>query len=429
MEEQKDNLKDFFHQHLHNFEVQPPEAVWEKIAVATQRKKRTLYIWRAAAAVALLFALAVPVSMLFFSQQPPQSAIGLDLTPSDNSLQPTNDTKTLTTNQASENNLMKPASTETALIQAKSSNPTAVARAKKTFDANQMAFVSSENVEMIASVEQPLSSGDGLPVENEMAQPTNFDNVRQAEMLLAEKILKQIPDFVLDEQREKELIQKSKMNVALAYGSVPGGTVTANELLYRNNNVKYRNDAFQNDIAYETTFYEEVERTDIRPPLTLGLKFSYRLSKRISLETGITYTTLSVLTKTVEIEANYSEYLRSLHYIGLPLGMRFDVWQSKSFKGYLQQSVIVEKGITAVNKSMRFENKALTESSQNSMPIPGFQLSTLSSLGGDVNIYQRLSIYGEAGVQVFYLNSTQPFNMRSAKMLWPVFQTGIRLNF
>ncbi len=429
MEKQKDDLRDIFHQHLHNFEVQPPGAVWEKIALATQRKKRTLYIWRAAAAAALLFAVAVPVSMLFFSQQPQPSAIGLVVTPDENTVQTQDKTTEPFTNQTFETNLAKPPSTETTAKQKQSIPSTVLPRTKEAGIYSQMASITNQQVEMTDSVEALPTTVDDLTAGNDLAQHTSSDDTRMAEIMLAEKILKQIPDFVLDDQREKELLQKNKMNVALAYGSVPGGTVTANELLYENNNVKYRNDAFQNDIAYETTFYEEVERTDIRPPLTLGLKFSYRVGKRISLETGIIYTTLSVLTKTLEIEENYSEYLRSLHYIGLPMGIRFDVWQSKNFRGYLQQSVIVEKGIAAVNKSMKFENNSLSESFHNSMRIPGFQLSTHSSLGADVNIYQRLSIYGEAGVQVFYLNSTQPFNMRSAKMLWPVFQTGIRLTF
>lgn len=427
MEKQKDELRDVFYNQLHNLEVQPPDAVWEKVLLATQPKKRTFYLWRVAAAIALLLAVTVPVTMIFFQKPDVQAVVNV---PDRNTDQPKAIESEIASSQVAETQINLLGSPEIAKTTKQSVAPIRSLPTLESPSNDQMASLTDQTEDKSSTfIEDIISPEETILAQNESVQTTALDETRRAEILLAEKLLKQVPDFVLDDQLKKELIQKSKMNVALAYGSVPGGSVTANELLYGNNSVKYRNDAFQNDMAYETSFYEEIERTDIHPPLTLGLKFSYRLGKRISIETGITYTSLSVLTRTIMIEDNYSEYLRSIHYIGLPLGMRWDALQFKHFKAYLQQSAMVEKGVAAVNKSMRFETGSLHESNRNTSRIPGFQLSTLSSVGGDVNIYQRFSIYGEAGVQVFYLNSTQPFNMRSAKMMWPVFQTGIRLNF
>lgn len=427
MEMKKDELKDLFRSNLHQLQVAPPEHVWDNIATAIRRKRRTLYLWYSAAAVALLLLSLLPLTFIF--QDPAklpaivaESARSIETTVVDNDL------KAKTKAQIVDVSISKSEIYN---------SPVNVSDYNSISNVNQLSandgpvttdiveFINQNNDQIPGSIIENLAETSGLTTDDKQLA----EQERLARIRLAQQLIKRPNDFVLEDEMRTDAWKQEKINIALAYGSVPGGTVTANELLYENTNVRYRNDVFQSDMAYETSFYEEIERTDIRPPLTLGLKFSYKVSKRFSLETGLTYTTLSVLTKTVLMEDIHSEYLRTLYYVGLPLGARWDFLQSKRFVGYLQQSVMVEKGVRAVNKSMRFEKGILFESDQNGMRIPGFQLSTLSSIGCDVSIYQNVSLYGEAGLQIFYLNSTQPFNLRSAKMTWPVFQTGIRLNF
>ncbi|KAF0129860.1 MAG: Uncharacterized protein FD155_2104 [Bacteroidetes bacterium] len=427
MEMKKDELKDLFRSNLYQLQVAPPEHVWENIASAIQRKKRTRYLWYSAAAVALLLLSLLPLTFIFqnTTKLPPivaESARSIETTVVDNNLN-TKAKAQIVDVSKSKSKIFK--STLKVSGYSSISNVNQLADNDGPVSTDIVEFINQNNEQIPGSTIEILAETSDLTADdNQLAEQERLARIR-----LAQQLIKRPNDFVLEDEMRTDAWKQEKVNIALAYGSVPGGTVTANELLYENTNVRYRNDVFQSDMAYETSFYEEIERTDIRPPLTLGLKFSYKISKRFSLETGLTYTALSVLTKTVLMEDIHSEYLRTLYYIGLPLGGRWDFLQSKRFVGYLQQSVMVEKGVRAVNKSMRFEKGILFESDQNGMRIPGFQLSTLSSLGCDMSIYQNVSIYGEAGLQIFYLNSTQPFNLRSAKMTWPVFQTGIRMNF
>jgi arsenate reductase-like glutaredoxin family protein len=427
MDNKKDELRDLFRSNLQQMQVVPPDHVWDNIASAMRRKKRTLYFWYSAAAVALLLLSIIPGSYLFqhVSEQP---SVAIE---SPRLMNSSSDVINKTTKLEKQIEVLSDLKSNTYSLNVQS-NKSNIKRLESQISLDNEEVVNdfqeliNQNEDQITSAyAEDLTETSNLASDNQRLS----EQERMARIRLAQQMIKRPNDFVLEDEKRTDAYKQEKMNIALAYGSVPGGTVTANELLYENTNVKYRNDAFQSDMAYETSFYEEIERTDIRPPLTFGLKFNYKISKRFSLETGITYTSLSVLTKTVLMEDIHSEYLRTLYYLGLPLGVRWDILQTKRIVGYLQQSVMVEKGIRAVNRSMRFEKGVLFESDQNGMRIPGFQLSTLSSLGCDVNLYQNFSVYGEAGLQIFYLNSTQPFNLRSAKMTWPVFQTGVRMNF
>lgn len=424
MNKQRDDIKDLFYDKLHGLEQSPPPEVWEKIADYRSTRKRRIGFWYSAAAIALLLLTTVPFWQLNNENKKslPEASnapeLNLSLHSKVTSLQSIK-------RKNAENDVVSVKKERDLLAQVRQRN---VIQAQTSTDSPD----EKASFDVFPAAEANLISDESAQEqldETVIASLVSRDENTGDKYRLAQWLLNSEFDGELEDQRRNDKKQKERAQLSLAYGSVPGGTVTANELLYENNNVSYRTDAFQSDIAYETTFYEEVERTDIYPPLTLGLKFSYRVGRRLSLETGISYTALSVLTKTVVMDDIHSEYVRTLHYIGLPAGLRWDAFKDRWFTGYVQQSVMIEKGVRAINKSLRYDKGQLFESDQSGMRVPGVQLSTLSSLGADVSVYRHVSLYGEGGLQIFYLNGTQPFNLRSAKMMWPVFHTGIRVKF
>jgi hypothetical protein len=116
-----------------------------------------------------------------------------------------------------------------------------------------------------------------------------------------------------------------------------------------------------------------------------------------------------------------------LYYLGVPLGIRFAITERKRFGLFATQSVIIEKGITSSSYTDTYTQGVLSGSENNEAGIRGIQLSSLTGLGADVKIAGNLSAYGQAGIQVFMLNSTQPYNIRSARVAWPSFQVGLRM--
>ena len=101
--------------------------------------------------------------------------------------------------------------------------------------------------------------------------------------------------------------------------------------------------------------------------------------------------------------------------------------ERKRFGIFATQSVIIEKGIKSSNYTYTFTQGELSGSENNEAGIRGIQLSSLTGLGADVKIAGKMSAYGQAGIQVFMLNNTQPYNIRSARVAWPSFQVGLRM--
>lgn len=421
-EGESDNVLILFREKFADFRKNPPKTVWYKIEQHSIRQNRRRLLYFTTAAAAILMLALLPLRMMIFN---PATDFPSKLGGTSQAVPPVKEVMSSAQKAKEQTEAGKQSKTKTlaktSVSQGSKGNAGSqlLSPEENQQGLEQMAVFEEEANEAIISAETKF-----LPEE----KPATADD-RLSRSLLAARILNQKADFELDDHRKKEKTARERYNVSLAYGSVPGGSVSATELMYENTNVRYRNDAFQSEMAYETSFYEEIESTDVNPPLTLGLKLSYQVGKRIHLETGISYTSLSVISKSVEMENAFNEYERSLYYLGLPVGLRWDAVNAKQFRLYLAQSVMIEKGLKAINRNLHYENNKLFESSHFGMNIPGFQLSSLTTAGADLSLYNNFSMFGEAGLQVFFLNSTQPFSMRSAKMAWPVFQTGIRMNF
>ncbi|MBW7846651.1 MAG: outer membrane beta-barrel protein [Bacteroidales bacterium] len=428
--DKKDELKELFARNLTDWQQQPPTQVWDAVNQQLMWKSRRRLVLYSLSAAAILILMIIPLGVWMWKDNvnpnPDLAETIVTELPSDQII-------------AVGQNAPLPDVTKKARQQSlelQSDFRVQSTKPKSNIGLNEYLVLTSETekteVIPVSIAENSIDDNEDetQKVEEKENLAENHDiNERLQRVTLASRILQQNDDGILEQQKFHDKQAAERMNLILAYGSVPGGTVSASELLYENSNVRYRPDTYQSEMAYETSFYEEIERTDVQAPLSFGLKMSYRVGRRIFLETGLSYTSLGVVSKTIDFDETYNRYYRTLHYLGIPFGIRWEVIRTQPFKAYLIQTVMLEKGIRAANRKNRYEQLELVSSELSSTRIPGFQLSTLSSVGADLGIYQNFSVFGEGGIQVFYLNSTQPFNMRSAKMMWPVFQTGIRMNF
>ncbi|MDO8899359.1 MAG: outer membrane beta-barrel protein [Bacteroidales bacterium] len=430
MTKERDDIKELFREKFENLTITPPESVWEGIVANKKRKTRFFFYRVASAAAILLFLISIPY--LFFNESSKNYELTTnELVAADES----SENKGLTTNNELTDNLLNsktnlPEQTQsfsklTALnrtqTQIKNSN---LKVADIITPESAESLVKEENVSIVSEVNESLAL-TGEEAEEAQAQQTDFDKIAHAQKLLDEQLAKQIADF--NDQLQKGKETDRGLSFGLAFNSIPGSVVAGTDFSIAANKSKYGPDPFQSDVAYQTSFYEEIEKTDVRPPLSIGFKVSYNFSKRFGMESGVIYTELSTISKTVEMNSQYSEFEQALYYIGLPIGAKYDFISRKSFNLYLLQSLIFEKGVQAVNRTFRYEEGSRVATEKDFTTISGMQISTLSAAGIDLNLYRRISLYGESGIQVFYLNRTQPFNIRSAKTIWPVFHAGLRV--
>jgi hypothetical protein len=187
-------------------------------------------------------------------------------------------------------------------------------------------------------------------------------------------------------------------------------------------------DDFSSEVAEETAYFEDIESTTHAAPLVFGLSISRNISKRWNLETGLVYSRLGTVIRASEINAAYREYKSVLNYLGVPVGIRFEILKRKSLGIYAMQSVVFEKGVSSSRTTNIYKKNTLSSTETVSFPVRGIQVSSITGMGAEVDVVKQLGFYGQAGAQVFFLNASQPYNIRSAQMVWPSLQLGLRFH-
>lgn len=418
MKEEKDTLASYFRQQLGELEITPPDKVWEGVATKIQRKRR-LIIYRYVA-VAAMFALFAGLAFLLQERETVMNGVAThqEVTPVHPKIE-TLAQEAIISEIMDDHSLALNVSTKNTLTSHNNANtqtPNNTQQIAEDEAANEILpeIVTPSIMIAEASENQEESATKALAVDDEA---------------LALELLQQHLDRLKTELAFDNTAARMENSLALSlsFNSIPTSIGSKPELLVGSSSVRYGPDPFQSDIGYETSYFEEIESTVLQPPVSIGLKLAYYLSSRWSLETGIQYTDIITASKTVELDNNYNRYEQALAYIGIPLGVRYELIQRKAFQIYLGQSVMIEKGIRATNRTLRYEEGSLASINRDFAPIAGMQLSSFSAAGINLPIYGRFSFYGEGGLQVFYLNATQPFNIRSAKQLWPALHGGFRI--
>lgn len=138
-----------------------------------------------------------------------------------------------------------------------------------------------------------------------------------------------------------------------------------------------------------------------RLPLRVGLSFTYNLNDRFGIETGITYTNLTSDIREGS-EDHYIAGTQKLHYIGIPLNLKYRIYTWKLFDLYTSAGVSGEKCFSAkVDKEFIIDNR-LKESSVENLSEKPMQWSVNASVGLQCNILNSLSLFAEPGISYYF---------------------------
>jgi hypothetical protein len=221
--------------------------------------------------------------------------------------------------------------------------------------------------------------------------------------------------------------QKDKSwQLGLGYGTTAGNTESDPAASYRSNSANFTGDYFSTELSAETKRFENLENTTYSHPISIGIMVNKSLSEKWGLETGLLFTRLKTTASTNPVNNAYTEYVSEILYIGVPLSVRFSIISKRRFGLYASQGLVLEKGVKTWYSTNNYHNGELTDSQSTSYTAEGVQLSSLTSLGVEYKLSDLISIYLQPGFQVFFLNETQPFNIRSSSPFWPSLQTGLR---
>ena len=162
-------------------------------------------------------------------------------------------------------------------------------------------------------------------------------------------------------------------------------------------------------------------------PFTIQMTLSRRLTPRLSIETGLSYTQLKSTSLTGSAMA-YIQERQQMHYLGIPLRFGWQ-WYSKAHLSlYTSAGVMLElpiRGITDVN---HIYNGICTFQDRTSISVP-CQWSTNVGLGIQYGLTPHLGIYVEPGLQYFFNDGSNLKSYRTEHPLSITLPLGIRIHW
>lgn len=193
------------------------------------------------------------------------------------------------------------------------------------------------------------------------------------------------------------------MHVEPVYGAAPG---TPPHRMY------YLGDVF------EPKKVQERKASKHAFPIRLGIKLSYPLNDRLSLQSGVGYTLLKS-----DLSYSSMQIGQQLHYIGVPLGLRYQLWNSGRFSLYGAVGAMLEKCVKNSSElPSAFTNAALINTEK------PWQCSLNAALGAEYRLDKAIGIYLEPGVGYFFEDGTSVEHYYTEHPLVPSLEIGLRWN-
>ena len=144
-------------------------------------------------------------------------------------------------------------------------------------------------------------------------------------------------------------------------------------------------------------------------PVKVGLTARYNITGRLGVETGLTYSILSSSVKTGNSETgkNWSTGSQTLHYLGIPLNISFNILNSRYVNIYVTGGGMMEKSISGSIKTDEYVDGKFARTLTTNISPKGLQWSVNAAAGVQANILPQLGFFVEPGVSHHFKNSSR----------------------
>lgn len=157
-------------------------------------------------------------------------------------------------------------------------------------------------------------------------------------------------------------------------------------------------------------------------PLSFGLIADKKITKTLSLQSGVVYTYLLT-----DFQASSYSAKLNLHYLGVPLNLKLQLWHNKKWSVYASGGAMVEKGLKSTYVQQQKNENQLIETVV-STKIDGFQWSVQAATGITYNLYKEFDMYLEPKLS-YHFDNKQPISTRTDKVLAVGLGAGVRFSF
>lgn len=162
-----------------------------------------------------------------------------------------------------------------------------------------------------------------------------------------------------------------------------------------------------------------------RLPVRVGINVAYRLTDRLSVESGVSYTRLSSDMKD-GTKDNYSSGSQKLDYIGVPLNVKYRAFAYRRLSLYASAGLLTEKCVSgkATHEYVISGEKKKRETED--VAAKPWQLSVNAALGAQFDVLRNVGVYVEPGVSYYFDDRSQLSTIYKEKPLNFNLNLGVR---
>lgn len=403
----KRNWKEDIHDRLGNFETDAPDGLWEAIhqrMAQTERaqaeKRQTPFVLQPAlrrTACAAAACLALIVGYQYFADGGKETVSGVKVAQGR--------VADISTNRYVAKNVVAPAAT----VYAQTQNSPAVLqpndRVEQTADAVVLPTPNSESAQISTSQHlNPSTSQDPNPSTSQHLNPSTSQPHNPSTSLLA-----YTPADNSRGRHEGAAVRwtlSTSATTGMGASSVTNSTATYVEAVGPDDVIWADNPQlgigiFNQGKSVKTEYKH-------RLPVRVGINVAYRLTDRLSVESGVSYTRLSSDMKD-GTKNNYSSSSQKLDYIGVPLNVKYRAFGYRRLSVYTSAGLLTEKCVSGKTTHEYVISGEKKKHEAEDVAAKPWQLSVNAALGAQFDVLRNVGVYVEPGVS-YYFDDRSPLS-------------------
>lgn len=398
------DLIEYLRKEEDNFLPEPPEELWNDIVdnLPPKRQHRIVPLWLRYCGAAACITLLLGIGALLFNTHGPNGQLP----------------------QMAKRSVDKDIGTPKPQV----ITPSVLATTKAVLlaDAKESPLQAVANDDTITHNEEPTQNGQILPSSDKDENKTikdergNSGNRKQSDynnLWLAGRIV----------EKPKS---RNVPSVSLYAGNImTGNTLVQDDFIVTGTGPAgpSEGDGFYDDIFDLNQGMDVETKKHYKLPVRAGIRMSMPLTDALSVESGITYTLLSSSVESGSDE-NYYHTEQTLHYVGIPLKLRYKLWNSKRIGIYVSGGGMVEKCVSGKAKTKYIIGGSRISAEEQKVNEKPLQFSAAFSAGIEANIAKNTSLFIEPGVSYYIDNHSSVDNVYKDKPFSLDLNIGIRIN-
>lgn len=420
----RERFEELLSDKLQEFSVAPPEGLFDRISASLDEipaaapapvVRRRIPMWRyASAAAAVLLAIGISWLTIERTSEEPQALLA--------TTQPTQPTLAAPPAKVAEVATAQPLATEQESIT----------------DRLRTLFFEEIAEEQLAQIEIPT---EGITPQELLADQT--DESEQADNTKPQIEGPQLEDAPRSKRRaeqgdeateawrramaEQYAAERRGGVVASLYGG-NGGVMGSGSLRERGLASLLSSNMMVNEVA-EGVFSTQINRAPQQAilkhsmPVSVGVGVSLPLNNRLAFETGLVYNYLHSASNTEQAMSTYSKE-RHLHYIGIPVGLSYNLLDRNAFDLYAHSSFMLERGVSGRDFVLMDGKKTM----ETQIEYEGFQPSVDLSVGAMFTV-GNIGLYAQPGLSYYFGTASQPANYRTENPISLSLRVGMKFLF